>query len=78
MPSAHLDKIVQIEKFVYFSFYRVSGEEKALYIAANVGDNANRTKENSRNKINFWKLKKYIIYYFILTRERKILSVLQL
>ena len=47
MPSALLDKIVQIEKFVYFSFYRVSGEEKALYIAANVtGDLAEITQAN--------------------------------
>ena len=50
MPSALLDKIVQMEKFVYFSFYRVSGEEKALYIAANVVGH-NFENQNLRNKL---------------------------
>jgi hypothetical protein len=48
MPSALLDKIEQMEKFVYFSFYRVSGEEKALYIAANVMHNATKNREKRR------------------------------
>ena len=51
MPSALLDKIVQIEKFVYFSFYRVSGEEKALYIAANVMHNVKKRNEENTTYI---------------------------
>ena len=50
MPSALLDKIEQMEKFVYFSFYRVSGEEKALYIAANVSGYSTAKIENEDRK----------------------------